>query len=309
MPIYLAPQNRRRFLQGATAAASALLVGVRAPLAWSGPSVASDPNRFALLSDTHISKNRNAAVGDTNMYQNLNRAVSELLTACGQAGGPGALLHAGDCAFLGGGSDDYVVLLELLAPLRKAGLPMHVALGNHDHRERFWSADPALKSAQPEVGDKQVAVVESPNANWFMLDSLVKVLYTPGQFGDAQLKWLAGALDARSDKPAIILAHHNPSKDSGPGASLIDWQALRDIIMPRRHVKAFVFGHTHFWQYRKEDGLHLINLPPVAYPSSRGGPSGWVDARLEKSNGIFELHSLDEKHPAHGQKLELAWRT
>jgi hypothetical protein len=27
---------------------------------------------------------------------------------------------------------------DLLGPLREQGLPIHIALGNHDNRERFW---------------------------------------------------------------------------------------------------------------------------------------------------------------------------
>jgi len=35
------------------------------------------------------------------------------------------------------------------------------------------------KSAKPALVDKQVAIVRTPRANWFILDSLEKTLSTP----------------------------------------------------------------------------------------------------------------------------------
>ena len=85
---------------------------------------------------------------------------------------------------------------------------MHLVLGNHDQRENFWAAFPEAKPALP-AADRHAAVVETPLANWFLLDSLYKTNVTPGLLGAAQLQWLAKALDAHADKPALLVAHHN----------------------------------------------------------------------------------------------------
>ncbi len=70
-------------------------------------------------------------------------------------------------------------------------MPVHLALGNHDNRERFWEALPEEKAAQRPLADRQVALLRTPRANWFVLDSLEKTLSTPGLLGQEQLDWLA----------------------------------------------------------------------------------------------------------------------
>lgn len=90
---------------------------------------------------------------------------------------------------------------------------------------------------------------------------------------------------------------------------LKDTLALLEVIRPRKQVKAYIFGHTHHWNVEQDSsGIHLINLPPVGYVFREVEPSGWVHAQLEKSAMRLEFHSIDPKHKANGQVLELAWR-
>jgi hypothetical protein len=61
---------------------------------------------------------------------------------------------------------------------------------------------------------------------------------------------------------------------------------------------------------KQRDGLHLVNLPAVAYVFMKGKqPSAWVDCILASDGMALELRSLDPAHPAHGKKTELKWRT
>ena len=172
----------------------------------------------------------------------------------------------------------------------------------------FWQK-PEEKSAPQPVADKQVALVRTPRANWFVLDSLEKTLSVPGLIGETQLNWLEKALDENRDLPALILVHHNPgSSERIEGVK--DTEALFKIIRPRKQVKAWIYGHTHNWSVtRDESGLHLINLPPVAYVFKEGNPSGWVLATLERNAMRLELRCVDSKHQAHGQITQLEWRT
>src|SRR5262249_55798891 len=156
------------------------------------------------------------------------------------------------------------------------------------------------------LADKQAALISSSRVNWLVLDSLEKTNSTPGLLGGEQLDWLAKTLDAHPSKPAIIMIHHNPGEDhSASGFSISgfeDTEALFSIIRPRKQVKAYIFGHTHDWKVdRDSSGIHLINLPPVAYLFKEGNPSGWVHATVGRSNMRLELRCLDTKHPAHGQ--------
>jgi hypothetical protein len=196
-------------------------------------------------------------------------------------------------------------LVALLKPLGGAGLPVHLALGNHDHRGRFWEALPA--ESPPAVAEKHVLALDAPRAAIYLLDSLDVTDKTPGVLGEAQLAWLAGKLDAAPEKPALVFVHHNPDEKANP-TGLTETKAVLDLLLPRRQVKALVFGHTHNWANTQRDGLHLVNLPPVAYPFAPGKPSGWVDLRLGERGGMFELRSIDPSHRQHREKLDLAWR-
>jgi 3',5'-cyclic AMP phosphodiesterase CpdA len=214
----------------------------------------------------------------------------------------------GDCAFSSGETADYAVLADLLQPIREGGMPVHLALGNHDNREHFWEAFQKEKAAKRPLADRQTALLRTGRANWFILDSLDRTLSTPGLLGPQQLGWLTEALDANAGKPALVLIHHNPGLEGG-NIGLKDTQALLEIIRPRKHVKAYIFGHTHNWTVTQDrSGLHLVNLPPVSYVFQDGKPTGWVRSTL-RSNGMqLELRCVDQSHKAHGQIVDLKWR-
>jgi len=180
-------------------------------------------------------------------------------------------------------------------------------LGNHDNRERFWEAFQEEKAAKRPLTDKQVGILRTPRANWFILDSLEKTLSTPGLLGQEQLAWLAKALDENANKPALVLIHHNPGFEENLG--LKDTLALYDVIRPRKQVKAYIYGHTHTWKLEQDQsGIHLINLPPVGYVFQPGKPSGWVRGSLRADGMGLELRCVDTTHKAHGQLVELKWR-
>ena len=62
---------------------------------------------------------------------------------------------------------------------------------------------------KPPVESRQIAVIETQHANFFLLDSLQKTMVTQGTIGTQQLEWLSSALDGAQAKPAIIVAHHH----------------------------------------------------------------------------------------------------
>src|SRR5205814_2598957 len=144
-----------------------------------------------------------------------------------------------------------------------------------------------------------------------VLDSYDPKNMVGGLLGGPQLKWLAAALDARKDKPAVVFVHHNlqfePDK-SGKFGGLADSVELWPVLRDRPQVKAYVFGHTHTWRLAVRDGVHLINLPAVGYPFAKGEVTGWVDVRLSPGGAELVVRSIDPKHPKHGEKVELAWR-
>ena len=105
------------------------------------------------------------------------------------------------------------------------------------------------------------------------------------------------------------MLHHNPiSPDATKKTGLIDTPEFLEILLPRRHVKAVFYGHTHTWRQLQHDGLHLINLPAVAYPFRSEELTGWVDCTLRADGATLNPQAHDTSHPEHGKVVNLTWR-
>jgi 3',5'-cyclic AMP phosphodiesterase CpdA len=305
MPIHVPPISRRSFL-----ARSATAVAV---LGFGGASAAegeADPNFFTLFSDTHVPGDPSTSNRGVNMTDNLARAVGAVV---GLVRKPAAVLINGDCAYLKGLPADYANFARLLRPLAEAGVPLHLTMGNHDARGPFYDALAAQRPENPPVASKHVGVVSSPNADWYLLDSLTETDVVTGELGEAQRRWLSSALDSGGEKPAIVMAHHDPqfeprAGDANPWSGLKDAAALFELLESRPRVKAFVFGHTHDWSISRRGRIHLVNLPPVAYVFQDDKPNGWVEARTRRGGIDLRLRAHDERHPRHGETVSLDWR-
>ncbi len=301
MPIHLPPLSRRQFLNRSLLA----LAGVTLSRDVFAARKPVDPHTWALLSDTHIDANPAVSARGVNMADNLTTVANELVALSAR---PAHVLINGDCAYLKGEPGDYATFASLIKPIRAAQMPIHLTLGNHDHREHFWAGLRDVGKAKRPVTGRHVALVKSPHVNWLLLDSLDQVNLTPGLLGERQLAWLGKTLDANANKPAIVCAHHNPQGPEGKGA-LLDWNTLISVLAVRRQVKAFVFGHTHNWEVTPHDsGIHLINLPPIAYVFKNGNPNGWVQATSRAQGLQLKLNCLDKTHAAHGAVSDLTWR-
>jgi hypothetical protein len=105
------------------------------------------------------------------------------------------------------------------------------------------------------------------------------------------------------------MTHHNPSLNPAK-INIKDEAALFDVLRPRRHVKAYFFGHSHRWSVEKDSsGLHLVNLPTTAYPFDKAQPIGWAVAQLEPRGMKLQLRCLDTARAEHAKVTELAWRS
>jgi 3',5'-cyclic AMP phosphodiesterase CpdA len=277
---------------------------------------------WAILSDTHIPGDRNKSGGNPAVkpVEHLNKIRSDILS--GEIGKPCGLIVSGDCVYLHGLPDDYKTLLEEFEPFRQKGLPVHFVMGNHDNRQAFLNAvrntvstdkniPPIGISIGQDIPSRLYSIVETPKVNFFLLDSLDKTNHTPGLFGEEQLQWLTDELDSRKDKPAILVAHHNPDYSGNivkaPGA-LQDTNAFFERIRNRQQVKAYFYGHTHAWKTFRVAGIHTINIPATAWRFDQQQPFAWVLLTLKDNGMSLTLRAINPEHPKHNEIINLAWR-
>jgi Icc protein len=360
MPVTFPPLNRRRFISLALAAGAGALL----PRPLFAAEKQADPNYFALISDLHLHANRDFVyhndTGASDMWRNFQQVSREVLALPTQ---PAAVLINGDVAFHEGRPEDYATAMAAMIPLREGGLPVHWALGNHDDRMNIAQAAAPDSTLVPELADRRVMMFSSPLANIFMMDSLKLTNKTPGLLGEEQLAWLAAALDRHTDRPAIVLVHHNPflrrpatlpdqSPAWGKGTllsdyvqsqlglehpastnapsdatygqttvaavtaakpaaneGLIDTIPLLNVLLPRKQVKVWFFGHTHAYSHKQVEGLHLVNLPATGYLFAKNQPLGWMDMRVQPTGAKLQLNCLVANHPRQHDQLDLEWRT
>lgn len=310
MPIILPSIARRDFIKGSFVLSGASITA-SSFVAADSKSVRFDPNRIALLADTHISADPKQSYPGTkwpgslvkedehewvNMADSLAQSAREVIDLNPR---PANLIINGDCAMSRGTEAEYKELLRLLEPIRVAGITVHVTIGNHDKRENLWKLLPFLKKEQIGI---QAGVIELPNANLILLDSGRK-----GILGEEQLVWLAQQLDEWADKPALVFGHFNPYPNRGvrPIKGMGDGSSLLKVLAKRKHARAYFYGHTHEWQQDQRDHLHLINQPAVSYYFGKGHAHGWVDMKLTEKSADLELHCINPKHKQQGDQRQI----
>jgi len=304
MPLHLTPMNRRAFLSrtaATLAGISVMRVGMAAPMA--------DSCSLALLSDTHIAADPDLIARQMNMTANLKQVVGEVGRLSTR---PQAVIVNGDCAFQHGVPADYAQFVKCLQPLIDADHSIHMTMGNHDERGAFFEVLKDQQAAQPPVESKHISILETPFANLFLLDTMKQVNVVTGELGEAQRAWLAQALDSRTEKPAVVVAHHtlqtDPPPEGKPAGGILDTAEFLKILHARPHVRGYVFGHSHRWSCKEEDGLHLVNLPAIAYSFAPTALLGWTLARLNREGMEFQICALDQSHPQHQETYRFNWK-
>jgi len=311
MPLHLGLQTRRSFLRDLSVSGAAVVVSAKlcvSELVASDEAAATDEQFFALLADTHISESPDGVARGINMTDNLNSVVAQLGKLPIR---PANLIINGDCALSKGTPGEYHNFGNCLKPLDELGIQVHLTMGNHDDRDVLYEHFAAGRLESHPIPVKHVSIIESQFANWFLIDTLVRPGIALGEVGVDQLQWLTKELDARADKPAIVMAHHNPQlvkpEPGGHWMGIWDTDAFLEALQARKHVRALFYGHTHDWSHRKLDDLQLVNLPAVSYVFNENTPNGWVSARLDKEAMHLTLNTLDPEHAKAGQEVEILW--
>ena len=288
--------TRRDFLAGLA------LGGATLALAEPAPAGDEEGPWFALVSDTHIPAQTGQKAFGQIPSENLRIVVADILSRPRR---PEGVLINGDLALKDGKPGDYAAFLMLLEPLRRAGLPIHLTLGNHDDRGHFREAIRGVIPAGSTVEEKHAGAFEVLGRRFLLLDSLDEVDKVPGRLGEAQLAWLGRELDEHKGVPTVVFVHHPPhssSRGKKPDA-LLDGDALLDLVRPRPWVEALVFGHTHRWSETSEAGMDLVNLPAVAYSFLPEQPLGYCRLDLAGGRPRFALRDVVRKTGGDGKVL------
>ncbi|MBQ7180135.1 MAG: metallophosphoesterase [Bacteroidaceae bacterium] len=279
--------NRRTFLGGLAAMGlqssvlglgAAPLNNLVSPKRQKRPSGRFDENLVILISDMHVLPN-----GHTPQY--LSRVVDEILAMKPL---PANVIGLGDLANLYGHLEDYECARGILKPLEDAGIKITLGMGNHDRRGNFAQVFPE-KAAQTRLSGRLVFVVETPRADFIVLDSLQEdpdlgKWITPGAINDEQAQWLRDTLKGYS-KPVFVSSHH----------SLGETKVL-PILRECPSCCGYIYGHEHRWrtdspvfQWGQRDLMRTLCLPSTGY----WGDIGYTELHLGEDRAVATLHQSE----------------
>ena len=271
-----------------------------------------DPNLIVWFSDTHVPADADEEINKTRPAQNLIQAMERVVAMNPR---PAAVCFCGDTVKLEGKVDDYRTLRQIVGVLDTAEIPWFVAFGNHDNREAFYEVFPEKKPSTIYVPERMITIVETPYADLFLLDSLIRTNYTPGELGNEQIQWIHNELARRKEskisKTIYFAAHHPlvPGK-SEEHSGLWDTDFFLKTVVDDPSVKGYIFGHSHAWgRYKTFAGMTLpipdvmnafvpkhltsVNLPALGWLFA-AQPRGWVEMRIaEDGSATFTLKTLD----------------
>jgi 3',5'-cyclic-AMP phosphodiesterase len=211
------------------------------------------------LSDTHILSNDQDRLNGADTLDNLRVALA-CLDASGVAAD--ALVISGDLANHGD-VPGYRRLRSVLDPWReRSGVPVIVAMGNHDARAPFrevmLDADPTDEPIDSvrRVGGLRVIALDC---------TVPGAVY--GEARPAQLEWLRRELATPAEEGTVLVLHHPPTIEPGSLADIFRLrgaEALEDVVRGS-DVVAVLAGHVHHTVAGAFGGAFCYTAPAIAY--------------------------------------------
>lgn len=169
---------------------------------------------------------------------------------------------AGDLADLGQAE----AYRRLKAIIGKLTVPVHITLGNHDDRPTFLEVFGAEFAGETGHVDK---VIDLEGYRVILMDSSepgrVDGVLEPGQ-----IDWLKARLGEASDRPVIVILHHNANAlhiDSDDIRILEDGPFL-DALETHGDIRQVIAGHVHLTSIATYRGIPFTTLAGGHYSVS-----------------------------------------
>lgn len=231
-------QTRRGFIFGAGAACFSA--------AGCAPQAKFDDSKTIIMSDTHIAKAKiQTQWGPQPDYQNavLSSTVDNILAMRPL---PRRVVVLGDVSLWFGYLGDYEVAFPIFERLKAAGIEVHLAPGNHDHRAPMISVFPECAERSPVKG-RIASVVDLGSCDLFLLDTLIenpegegKGNPTNGALDEDQGKWIADAVQ-KATRPFLVASHHQV------GELRYEDKPLLSTLLSSKYYCGYIHGHEHRW--------------------------------------------------------------
>jgi hypothetical protein len=251
-------------------------LGATARRKWRGKF---DEDLVCIISDMHTNPGG---------YQpaKLVRTVDEILRLNPR---PRNVIALGDLAYLTGRPEEYALLKEILRPFEGSGIHLTLGMGNHDRRENFAACFPEHKAASL-LEDRYVYVVETPRADFIVLDSLQQgedetTWITPGALDEGQLAWLKERLFSYTDKPVFVMAHHP-----------IHETLVKNLLLDSPTCCGYIHGHDHVWRtgWQKKNYSEYKILPTLCVPSTgHWGDIGYTLLKMGHDRATASLREYE----------------
>ena len=292
--------TRRGFCLGATAA-FATAATARAGTKSVGTL---DPEAIGFISDIHVglplARQKYKTMRDYPHQPAASQALVREILALPHP--PANVLCLGDISLAFGETEDYAIAAETLKPLMDAGIKVTCAMGNHDIRVEFLKYFPGYDKTT-QVPGRFVSVVNTPHADFILLDSLVEP-DRRGSYGACtkkgldkeQLEWLVETV-AAATRPVFLCAHH-PAHGLGIPMS----------VFKNRIVPGYLHGHTHQWTtgYLRGDlddnarMLREVGIPTLGFEWD----VGWGLMRTTAKGASLHCNARDFYYPLPKPKSE-----
>jgi len=215
----------------------------------------SDDLVFALLADSHYNVN--------GTWEDTQNAIEQLCREIKLDG----IIHLGDMSdgmVTGEATKHYVI--SMLDGLRKCGVPVWIALGNHDTNYFRKNSEYFTVEQQRKLyynGEETRYHIDLPNMRLIFLDSFAvdeknRYGYTP-----ECAQWLEHTLKSTpNDSRAIILSHLPPLARLQYWTSTLRGEAEIMEILNRHRDKilAWLNGHNHADRLDNDEGFPIISI-------------------------------------------------